>query len=102
MSGSTGSGHRSPVKTKALLWARGGCASVAHLMLTFVRASSTARSWSVRAVWVKKLDVGEKDVPETASGLVAVNAPVVALGGAEMAGLTFWESVVWSDVASSV
>ena len=55
-----------------------------------------------------KLDVGGKDVPETASGLVAVNAPVVALGRVEMAGLfdtadlTFWESVVWSDVASSV
>ena len=49
-----------------------------------------------------KLDVGGKDVPETASGLVAVNAPVVALGGAEAADLTFWESIVWSDVASSV
>ena len=45
---------------------------------------------------------GRRDVPETASGLVAVNAPVVALAGAEMADLTNGESIVWSDVASSV
>ncbi len=59
--------------------------------LAFDRAPSIARIWSVRAVWVTTLDVGEKDVPETASGLVAVNAPVVTLGGTEMADL--FESV---------